>query len=385
MLGIDLVKVDRIEKLYLKYGDAFLKKIFSDEEIEYLKGKNFRVESIAGMYATKEAVSKALNTGIGKTTFKDIEIFYKDNSPYAKVGDELFKVSISHDGGFAVSTAISNSVSSRTLFKGVLKKREKQTHKGSYGKVGIVAGSKGMCGSAYLSSNAALKTGSGLVYNVVPQNILDIMSIKLIEPIVKSFSNSVSMVEFLNGLDAVAIGPGIGLNETSANVFSKVLALDKVLVVDADGLTLLAENLHLLENRKPFTTVLTPHLGEFSRLTKKEISELEINKKELAIEFSRKYNCLTLLKGNNTIVTNGKEVYVNSTGNPGMATAGSGDVLTGIIVSLLGRKLNPYKAACVGSYVHGLAGDYARDEVGEEGMVAGDILNNIPKAVTQII
>lgn len=384
-MGIDIVKVDRVGELYLKYKDKFLNKVFNEEEIKYLEKKNFRAQSIAGMYATKEAVSKALNTGIGQTSFKDIKIFHKNNSPYAQVDDNLFKISISHDGGFAISVALFESKLGDNLFKGTLGKREKDAHKGTYGKVGIIAGSKGMCGSAYLCSNSAFKTGSGLVYNIVSENILDIMSIKFIEPIVKSFEYDRDMLEFLKGLDAVAIGPGIGLTSSNENMLSEVLEIDKPMVVDADGLTLLSKNISLLKSRTPYTTVLTPHLGEFSRLIKKDILEIEEQREKLAVEFARECKCTLLLKGNNTIVTNGEDTYINNTGNPGMATAGSGDVLTGIVVSLLGRGFKTYRAASVGCYIHGLAGDYARDKVGEESMVASDILNNISSAIEQII
>ncbi len=388
MLGVDIVKINRIEKIYNKFGNKFLEKVFTDKEIIYIEKKNYSIETIAGLFAAKEALSKSMGTGISKLTFKNIEIFHdKNNAPYGKVYNKIFDLSISHEREYAI--AVSNfreeiyNDDIDEFFK-VLRRRSLNSHKGDFGKVSIIAGSKGMTGAGYLASNAALRSGSGLVYNIVPEDILDIMSIKYIEVIAKSFENIDSLIVFLENMDSIAIGPGMGIGKKEEILLEEVLKLDKNIVIDADGITNLSRNLDLLKNRKEYSTILTPHSGEFSRLCGLSVNEIENNRINIAKEFAQKYSCILLLKGNKTIVTDGKRVYLNRSGNPGMATAGSGDVLTGMITSLLGRGVGTYKAACCGSYLHGRAGDLAGKAVGQEALVASDIINNIYKVIEEL-
>ena len=376
MLGIDIVEISRIENIYNKFSDKFLKKIFNNIEIEILKKKNYNINSMAAMFACKEAVAKANETGIGDISFKDIKIFYKERSPYAKLFDQVYKLSISHDGGFAIAVAIKIKTLSHKL------KRDQNTHKGSYGRVAIFAGSKGMTGAAYLSTTAALRMGAGLVYNYVSEDIFDIMSIKYIEAIVKSYEDL--DYEFLEKIDAVALGMGLAKSDLAKDLTEKILKLDKNIVVDADGLNILAENLDLLKDRKEFSTILTPHPAEFQRLTGLSISEIEANKKEICRNFAKENKVILLLKGNKTLVTDSNKTYINKTGNAGMATAGSGDVLSGIIAALLARGLDPYNAACVGAYIHGKAGDFASKKVGEEYMLARDIIKSLSSVTANI-
>lgn len=376
MLGIDIVEISRIENIYNKFSDKFLKKIFNNIEIEILKKKNYNINSMAAMFACKEAVAKANETGIGDISFKDIKIFYKERSPYAKLFDQVYKLSISHDGGFAIAVAIKIKSSSHKF------KRDQNTHKGSYGRVAIFAGSKGMTGAAYLSTTAALRMGAGLVYNYVSEDIFDIMSIKYIEAIVKSYEDL--DYEFLEKIDAVALGMGLAKSDLAKDLTEKILKLDKNVVVDADGLNILAENLDLLKDRKGFSTILTPHPAEFQRLTGLSISEIEANKEEICRNFAKENKVILLLKGNKTLVTDSKKTYINKTGNAGMATAGSGDVLSGIIAALIARGLDPYNAACVGAYIHGKAGDFASKKVGEEYMLARDIIKSLSSVTANI-
>ena len=384
MLGVDIVKVSRIKKVYEKFNEKFLFKIFNDEEILYIKGKNYNIETISGLYAAKEAVSKSMKTGISKLSFKDIKIYHKNNAPYAIVFDNVFDLSISHEREYAIAVSNFREKLNDSEFK-FLNKRNKNAHKGDFGKVAIIAGKKGMTGSAYLSSNAAMRTGSGLVYNIVPEDIMDIMSIKYIEVIAKSFDDLSNMNDFLEKMDSIAIGPGMGLSSNEEKILDSVLKINKNIVIDADGITNLSKNMKLLEKRKPYTTILTPHNSEFSRLYGYSIDEIQINRIKLAKSFALKYKCVLLLKGNNTVVTDGKRVYINRSGNPGMATAGSGDVLTGIIASLLGQNIDIFNATCYGSYLHGRAGDLAKEAVGEEALIASDIIRNIYKAVSECI
>jgi len=273
----------------------------------------------------------------------------------------------------------------------ILPKRKKDLHKGDFGRVGIIAGSKGMIGAAYLSSIAALRSGSGLVYNIVPKSLYEIFSIKLIESIIIPVEdnntghfilNSLNEVEeTIQNKDVLAIGPGIGVDDERIEFIQNILInYNGPIVLDADGINCLAQDPTILLKRKG-PTIITPHPGEMSRLLNINIQKIQENRVKYSKNISNKYNIITVLKGANTVVTNGKDIYINPTGNPGMATAGSGDVLTGIIASFIGQGIVPYKAAILGVYLHGLAGDLAKADKGEYGLIARDILENIPYAL----
>lgn len=386
MIGIDIVEVNRIKKI-INDHENFLTKVFNEDEIKRIEKRKNPYERIAGMYAAKEAVAKAMTTGIGKISFHDIKIKYIENLPYAEVFDKKFYLSISHEKNYAVAVAkiceenFIEKISDENLIldgeiKSIWKNRDDDTHKGDFGKIAIVGGSLGMTGSSYLASNAALKSGAGLVYNLVPREIFDIMSIKYIEPIAKSFDDLDEMEKFLGGMDAIAMGPGMGLGDYGRSVFGKIINTEKNLLIDADGLNILSQNLNLLEERKSFTTILTPHEGEFARLTGLSLEEIKNNRKRLAVDFAKKYKLILVLKGHNTIVTDGKEVYVNKTGNSGMASGGSGDVLTGIISAFM-KNYDLFDAARIGVYIHGLAGDsYARKN-SKTSLRASDLIEHL--------
>ncbi len=386
MIGIDIVEVNRIKKI-MKDHENFLAKVFNEDEIKRIEKRKNPYERIAGMYAAKEAVAKAMTTGIGKISFHDIKIKYIENLPCAEVFDKKFYLSISHEKNYAVAVAklceddfagknFDEKIILDEEIKSLWKNRDDDTHKGDFGKIAIVGGSLGMTGSSYLSANAALKSGAGLVYNLVPREIFEIMSIKFIEPIAKSFDDLDEMEKFLGGMDAIAMGPGMGLGDYGRSVFEKIIKTEKNLLIDADGLNILSQNLNLLEERKSFTTILTPHEGEFARLTGLSLEEIKNNRKRLAVDFAKKYKLILVLKGHNTIVTDGKEVYVNKTGNSGMASAGSGDVLTGIISAFM-KNYRLFDAARMGVYIHGLAGDIYARKNSKTSLRARDIIENL--------
>lgn len=370
MLGIDIVEISRIKKL-MDENENFLLKVFNEDEIERIKKRKEPYERAGGIFAAKEAVAKALGTGIGKISFHDIKIKYNEDSPYAEVFDMKFDLSISHERSYAVAVAkvrgenfmernYEEVIILDEEIKSLWKDRDDFGHKGDFGKIAIIGGSMGMTGSAYLASNAALKAGAGLVYNIVPREIFDIMSIKFIEPIAKTFDDLEEMEKFLEGIDAVAMGPGMGLGAYGKKVFERTIKTEKNLLIDADGLNILSKNLNLLEERKDFSTILTPHEGEFARLTGLSLEKIKNNRKTVAEEFAKKYKVILVLKGHDTIVTDGERTYTNRTGNSGMATGGSGDVLTGIISALM-KNYDLFDAARLGVYIHGLSGDiYAR-------------------------
>ncbi|HRA88493.1 MAG TPA: NAD(P)H-hydrate dehydratase [Planctomycetaceae bacterium] len=268
-------------------------------------------------------------------------------------------------------------------------------HKGTFGKVLIIGGSMGMSGAVCLSSLSALRSGSGLVTAAVPRSIQSIVAAH--EPCVMTFgletnadgelaSQSQPVIEeTLAGKDAVAIGPGLGVTDASTQLVALVLTACRVpLVLDADALNVSSAN-GLLSNRHAETPcIITPHPGEFSRLNGKPVAESEENRIEMAVEFAKAHKLTVVLKGPRTIVTNGARLFINTTGNSGMATAGSGDVLTGIVVSLLGQKMNPFEAAALAVHAHGRAGNIVANDIGQRGMIASDLLAALPKTWEQL-
>ncbi|WP_062551681.1 NAD(P)H-hydrate dehydratase [Peptoniphilus phoceensis] len=382
MLGIDIVEVNRIKKLMDK-NENFLNKVFNEDEIERIKKRKVPYERAAGIFAAKEAIAKACAKGFGELAFKDIKIKYIGDIPYGEVFAKKFELSISHERNYAVAVArlcgekiVEKEIIIDREMKSLWKNRDDFGHKGDFGKIGIIGGSMGMTGSSFLSSNAAIKAGAGLVYNIVPREIFEIMSIKFVEPIAKSFDDLNEMEEFLKGLDAIAMGPGMGLGAYAKEVFERTIKIDKKLLIDADGLNLLSKKLNLLEGRKDFSTILTPHEGEFARLSGLSLDEIKNNREKLAVEFAKKHKIILVLKGHETIVTDGENIYINETGNSGMATGGSGDVLTGIISAFM-KNYSLYDAARLGVYVHGLSGDIYADKNSKTSLRARDLIENL--------
>ena len=250
-----------------------------------------------------------------------------------------------------------------------------------------------MSGSCFLSSTAALRSGAGLSYTIVPDSISQILQIKSLETIVIPIhteggdfnaASSSEVLEKIENMDAVGIGPGLGSGEEIAEFVKKILIQsDKPFVIDADALNALSKDLSYVSDLSK-DIILTPHPLEMARLLGTTVDEVEKDRISAAKNFAKEYSCTLLLKGSKTVVTNGKEVYVNTTGNPGMATAGSGDVLTGIILALLGQGYGTMEAGKIGAYIHGSAGDLAKEELGEMGMVASDIIRYLPKTLKRM-
>ncbi len=269
----------------------------------------------------------------------------------------------------------------RDNIKPLLQRRKKFDHKGVFGHALIIAGSYGKAGAATLAAGAALRTGAGLVTVHTPASAVTALQASLPEAMVSPDpgAGNVTMLPDLTPFDAAGVGPGLGTDPDTAGVMRTLLETATIpLVLDADALNIIARNRELLEIIPPLT-VLTPHPGEFRRLAATESSDYRLMEEQRA--FAAKYNCIVVLKGAHTSVAlPGGEVYFNSTGNPGMATGGSGDVLTGMIASLLAQGYEPAHAAVTGVYLHGLAGDVALRIHSEESIIAGDILMNIGRA-----
>ena len=267
----------------------------------------------------------------------------------------------------------------------LLKTRNKFDHKGNFGHGILFAGSYGKMGAAILGAKAALKTGIGLVTCHIPSCGNTILQIAVPEAMVRTDENEklISDIQPVDQFDAAGIGPGIGTDPVTQKAFHNLLLIrNKPLVIDADGINILGEN-KLWLSALPNNTILTPHVKEFERITDK--SDNSFLRLERQIEFAARYNSIVVLKGACTsIATPAGKVYFNSTGNPGMATAGSGDVLTGIILSLLAQGYNPENAAVAGVFLHGLAGDLAASKSGFESTIASDIINSIGNAFLKI-
>jgi hydroxyethylthiazole kinase-like uncharacterized protein yjeF len=275
-----------------------------------------------------------------------------------------------------------------------LPERAPDSHKADYGRILIIAGSPGMTGAAYLAGKAALRSGSGLVTVACPRSLNPILEAKLTcvmtLPVAETADGTLSpqglevLLERAQTCDAVALGPGISRNaETRDLVRAFVAGTGTPLVVDADGLNNLIGAVDALAKREA-PTVITPHPGEMARLAGLKTSEVQANREHVAADFAGKHGVIVLLKGSGTVVTDGQRIYVNETGNPGMASGGTGDVLTGIVASLLGRGIGDFESAQLGAYVHGLAGDIAASEMGMESLIATDLLSALPYALMRI-
>ena len=266
----------------------------------------------------------------------------------------------------------------------ILPDRDENAHKGNFGKILLLCGSRGYTGAAYLAAMGALRSGAGLIFLGVPESIYAIEAVKLNEPVVFPLPDEAGklseaaipeILERLPKMDAVLIGPGLGQSEGTFKVVKAVLENAACpVVLDADGINVICGHKDILRGRTN-PTILTPHDGEFARLG----GIIGDDRSAAAVEMARELGCILLLKGHRTVITDGETIYINHTGNPGMAVGGSGDVLAGIIVSLLGQGIDPLKAAACGAWLHGAAGDLCADEIGQYGMIPGDMVAALPR------
>ncbi|HOM17757.1 MAG TPA: NAD(P)H-hydrate dehydratase [Thermoguttaceae bacterium] len=267
--------------------------------------------------------------------------------------------------------------------------RRPESHKGDYGLALIVGGSVGMAGAAALAGLAALRSGAGLVRLAVPEPCRNLVAGFEPSYMVVGLPSDAEGRLSLTALDrieslaqkatAVALGPGLGRSEELTPLVGHLYArMERPMVLDADGLNALAES-GKLTVRPPAPRILTPHPGEFSRLSggKKPI---EAERAYLTQQYAAHWGVILILKGYQTCISNGQQTWLNPTGNPGMATGGTGDVLTGVITALLAQGLAPYDAARLGVYMHGLAGDLAAAELGQVSLIASDLIRYLPTA-----
>jgi len=305
---------------------------------------------------------------------------------------------------------------------GDLPRRRKDAHKGDFGRVLVVGGSRGMIGAPALAANAALRGGAGLVAFAAPETVQ--LTVAGLCPCATSVplacdgqgglaGESVrQMLRATEGCDALAVGPGLGVGPGQQALVRAAIEQDRPLVIDADGLNNLAR-IDSWPVIRRCVLVLTPHPGEFSRLTDSPVKDIQAARENTAVQAVRAWEgsmvantsamepgnpksahaggrmagirneLVLVLKGAGTVVTDGRRMFVNATGNPGMATGGSGDVLTGLVAAFIGQGLAPFEAACLAVHVHGLAGDLAAKELGEASLIASDLLEYLPAAISK--
>ncbi len=261
--------------------------------------------------------------------------------------------------------------------------RAPEGHKGDFGRVMIVAGSRGMSGAAILAGRSALRGGAGLVYLAVPDRIADVVASAepawLVRPLPCDAHGRLSahagdeLDASLQTMDVLAIGPGLGQSDELTRLVTRLYRdWTGPMVVDADALNALASSSGSVANHNG-PRVLTPHPGEFSRLTGLPTRDIQSNRRQLAQEFADRHRLVLLLKGDRTVITDGSQVFLNETGNPGMATGGTGDVLTGLIAALIGQQLSCLEAARLGAWMHGRAGDLAAADHSLPGLISSDL------------
>lgn len=315
--------------------------------------------------------------------------------PGAEYAGEVSTGDISMPREIMEDPEVTVNLTTRDFVVNSLAERPAYSHKGTYGRILIVGGSPGLTGAVAMAGEAALRSGSGLITAGVPSGLNSILEVKLTEvmtlPLPETEAGGISsqaLEPVLSGLKqckAAGFGPGV-LPDRQARIFLEGLIRKTPvpLVIDAGGLTLLAENMEILKEAAD-SVVLTPHPGEMARMLKTSADEVEKNRLEAAVAFARNWKVTLVLKGANTITAlPSGEAYINTTGNAGMASGGTGDVLTGIIVSLIGQGAAPEEAAVSGVYIHGLAGNLAAEYRGEAGLAATDLVDCLPLVLKEM-
>lgn len=396
--GIDIIEISRIQNAVQK-NSRFPEKVFSAREIEYFRSHGCRFETLAGFFAAKEAFSKFLGCGIsGHEFLRSTEILHgTSGAPYICFRGQQIRasVSISHNRTNAVAVVCGESLYFKdehsTKMAQLLPKRADDANKGSCGRAFIVAGSTGMTGAAYLSARAALRSGSGLVTVATPSSEQCILACKLTEAMTLPLpcSNGIItrdsipvILENITSANAAAIGPGLGKSDDIVLIVEELLkTYTGTLIIDADGINALSRNIDILKSKR-CSVILTPHPGEMSRLAACPISQIQATREKTASEFARRYGVFVVLKGKDTVIAapDGKP-EINPTGNCGMATGGTGDVLTGVITAFAAQGAAPFDAAVLGTYIHGKAGDIAAEKKGIHGLIAGDVAEALPDAI----
>jgi NAD(P)H-hydrate epimerase len=272
--------------------------------------------------------------------------------------------------------------------------RPPDAHKGTFGKALIIGGSVGMSGAIALAANACMRCGAGLTYAGCPESLADLVDMKATEPVVLPLPEVRAkrvlarrglgeIIKHFARVDAVAIGPGLSTHHETQELVRRLVARRiKPTVLDADGLNAFAEPPEALAEKADAPLILTPHAGEMARLLGSSVESVASDRESAARQAAERFGCIVVMKGAPTFVAEpGGQVYLNPTGNSGMASGGVGDVLTGIIVSFLAQGCEPLTAALMGVYIHGLAGDFAATQIGDRSLVASDLVDALPETL----
>ena len=424
-VGIDVAAIPRIADAQKRFGDRFLRKFLTDREIDYCAGSP---ERWAGRWAAKEAIGKAMPSGVVRPNMRDVEILPSgDGRPHVRVapattltGHEV-DVSIAHDGHFAVAVAVipdlaEVGIKSPPPPAGVaiksppplaregegglpegfrLPARPRDGHKGTFGTVVVLAGSQGYTGAAYLASMGAARSGAGLIRLLVAQSIYPILAEKCTEvvvgpvpeisPGVVGHASLSGILRGFAGANAGVIGPGLGRDASTRRLVEDLVPrVAAPLVLDADALNLLSEQRSILP-RLSQEIVLTPHPAEFGRLSGLETAAVQQDRRGIASRFAKVWNKVVVLKGAGTVIAapDGR-VTLNPIATPALASAGTGDVLAGLIAGLMGQKLPPFEAAVTGVHLHSLAGLDLEASLGQAGVLASDLLTQLPRVMERL-
>ncbi len=408
MIGIDIVETARFREM--TNLEMFIRRVFTQGEADYFVSKQNAAKgfyaSIAGHYAAKEAFAKAIGTGVRGFSLTDIEVCHNDlGKPYIKFGGSRVNayLTISHTDLTAVAVVyLPDDIPQAGLpvyagidtYRELLPERMPDFNKGDRGKIFIAAGSVGMTGAACLSAVGALRCGSGLVTVGLPKSAQPVAAIKLTEAMTVPLEEDENGILSLNALgemksrisksDVCVFGPGIGKNGDIGRLIESLISGSTDMLIDADGLNAIAEDTDILRkhaNRQSCRVVITPHPGEMSRLCGESIEAIQNNRIGVASAFAKEFKVTVVLKGAGTVIASPDgRTHINNSGNPGMAAGGTGDVLSGVIASLMGQGLEPFEAAVLGVFLHGFAGDLACRDKSMYGMTAGDLAEMIPTA-----
>jgi len=402
-MPIEITKVDSIDSIMSEVldSDAIVDAIFGTglaREVGGIYRDAIQVINESQRMVFSVDIPSGINGDTGEVMGGAVKADYTVTFGLPKLGNLLYpgydhcgKLYVSHISfppalynSDAIKVAINNPVE--------LPERARDTHKGGYGKALFIAGASSYLGAPYFSALSFLKAGGGLSYLAAPKSISSILAGKgseiVFAPQKETTSGSIALenkdalLEFSQGVDMVVIGPGLSLaKETQDLVRELAPEINKPLLIDGDGITAIAEDLRRIKNREA-ATILTPHLGEMSRITKMEISEINKNKIDVLQKTARELVSIIVLKGAHSLIGYPDEtVFINVSGNSGMATAGSGDVLTGAIAATYGLGLPLGDAVRMGVFIHGFSGDVAAVDKGEDGITAQDILDYLPETM----
>ena len=362
-------KINSVKKVHQKPGSKILTKIISIDIPSGLMGEDNSENNLQNIVQADFTLT---------FQFPKLSFFFAENEKFVGLW-EVLPIRLHRDG--IAQTPSNISYIEKEEIQGIFQNRSRFGHKGTYGHALLIAGSFGKMGAAVLASKACLRAGVGLLTAQIPHLGYTVLQTAVPEAMVSVDQHDYTFTEFpdLSQFSAIGVGPGIGQKSNTKKALCELLEKSKVpLVIDADGLNIIAENKTWLE-KIPENSILTPHPGEFRRLVGDAANSYERIQQQ--IQFSAKYKLILVLKGAfTTIATPEGNLYFNSTGNPGMATAGSGDALTGFILGLLAQGISPENAALAGVYLHGLAGDLAAQEKSQFSVIADDIIEFLGKA-----